>query len=62
MIDQGTKFTSKLVKLITKRYQIKHRTSTPYHPQANGQVESINKIIGRNSTKHCAYSREGLGK
>eukprot|EP00253_Pinus_taeda_P021947 PITA_21947 len=36
--DQGTQFTSKLVKDITEKYQIKHRRSTPYHPQANGQV------------------------
>ena len=30
--DQGTLFTSKLVKDITEKYQIKHRRSTPYHP------------------------------
>jgi len=30
--DQGTQFTSKLVKDITEKYQIKHRRSTPYHP------------------------------
>eukprot|EP00253_Pinus_taeda_P026994 PITA_26994 len=42
--DQGTQFTSKLVKDIIDKYQIKHRRSTPYHPQANGQVESTNKI------------------
>lgn len=30
--EQGTHFTSKLVKAPTKQYQIKHRKSTPYHP------------------------------
>lgn len=34
--DQGTQFMSKLVKSITQQYQIRHHTSTPYHPQANG--------------------------
>ena len=38
VIDQGTQFTSKLIKDITEKYQIKHKRSTPYHPQANGQV------------------------
>ena len=28
-----------------EEYKIKHRKSTPYHPQANGQVESTNKVI-----------------
>jgi transposase InsO family protein len=49
--DQGTQFTSNLVKVVTKQYQIKHMKSTPYHPQANGQVESTNKIIESILTK-----------
>ena len=28
-----------------EEYTIKHRKSTPFHPQANGQVESTNKLI-----------------
>jgi transposase InsO family protein len=43
--DQGTLFTSNLVKDITEQYKIKHRKSSPYHPQENGQVESTNKAI-----------------
>ena len=34
--DQGTQFMSKLVKSITQQYHIRHRTSYPYHAQANG--------------------------
>jgi len=34
--DQGTQFTSNLVKDIREKYQIKNKKSTPYHPQANG--------------------------
>ena len=34
--DQGTQFTSKLMKELTEKYGIKHCKSSPYHPQANG--------------------------
>jgi hypothetical protein len=43
--DQGSQFTSKMVERLVEDYKIKHRKSTPYHPQANGQVESTNKVI-----------------
>jgi hypothetical protein len=33
-IDQGTQITSKMIKEITKKYGIKHRKYSPYHPQA----------------------------
>jgi transposase InsO family protein len=49
--DQGTQFTSNLVKALTEQYKIKHRKSSPYHPQANGQVESTNKVIEAILTK-----------
>ena len=34
--NQGAQFTSKLVRGIVEKYKIKHRKSSPYHPQANG--------------------------
>jgi transposase InsO family protein len=43
--DQGTQFTSKMMKELTEKYGIKHHKSSPYHPQANGQVESTNKFL-----------------
>jgi transposase InsO family protein len=43
--DQGTQFTSKMMRELTKKYGIKHCKSSPYHPQANGQVEYINKFL-----------------
>jgi len=49
--DQGTQFTSNLVQKIMEEYKIKHRRSTPYHPQANGQVEYTNKVIEAILTK-----------
>lgn len=32
-------------------YKIKHRKSTPYHPQENRQVEYTNKVIDAILTK-----------
>eukprot|EP00253_Pinus_taeda_P035396 PITA_35396 len=43
--DQGVQFTSKLVEKLMEEYKVKHKKSTPYHPQANGQVECTNKVI-----------------
>ena len=36
---KGNQFTSNLVKALTEQYKIKHRKTSPYHPQANGKVE-----------------------
>jgi len=49
--DQGTQFTSKLMKELTKKYGIKHCKSSPYQPQVNGQVESTNKVLEAILTK-----------
>ena len=49
--DQGTQFTSKLMKEITTKYGIRHCKSSPYHPQDNGQVESTNKVLEAILTK-----------
>jgi transposase InsO family protein len=34
--DQGTQFTSKMMKELTEKYGIKHCKSSPYHPHTNG--------------------------
>eukprot|EP00253_Pinus_taeda_P004209 PITA_04209 len=49
--DQGSQFTSNLVEKLMEEYKIKNRISTPYHPQANGQVESTNKVLESIITK-----------
>jgi transposase InsO family protein len=43
--DQGTQFTSKLMRELTEKYGIKHYKYSPYHSQANGQVEPTNKVL-----------------
>jgi hypothetical protein len=56
--DQGAQFTSKLVQDIADKYKIKHQKSTPYHPQANGQVESTNKTLESIMTKTVQMHRK----
>ena len=34
-----------------QKYHIQHRVTSPYHPQANGQVESTNKVVESIVTK-----------
>jgi len=34
-----------MVERLVEDFKIKHRKSTPYHSQADGQVESTNKVI-----------------
>jgi transposase InsO family protein len=49
--DQGAQFTSKLMKELIDKYGIKHCKSSPYHPQANGKVESTDKVLEAILTK-----------
>ena len=44
-----------------QKYHIKHKMTTPYHPQANGQVESTNKVIEAILTKTMNGEVEGTG-
>ena len=36
---------------LLQKYHIQHRITSPYHPRANGQVESANKVIEAINTK-----------
>ena len=56
--DQGSQFTSPLVEELLAHHKIKHRTSTPYHPQANGQVEVTNRALEGILTKVVSSSRK----
>ncbi|XP_059070389.1 uncharacterized protein LOC131860053 [Cryptomeria japonica] len=51
---QGPQFTSELIAALVKEYEIRHRKSTPYHPQANGQVEVTNRELENILTKVVA--------
>ena len=56
--NQGAQFTSTLVIALVNEYNISHRKSTPYHPQAIGQVEVANKEIEAILTKIVAIHRK----
>ena len=56
--DQGIQFTSNLIEDLLTHHRIKHRTSTPYHPQANGQVEVTNRALEGILTKVVSSSRK----
>ncbi|BFG30469.1 hypothetical protein CerSpe_167430 [Prunus speciosa] len=56
--DNGTPFVNKQVSSTLSGYGIKHRRSTPYYPQGNGQAEATNKTILRILSK-MVYEYEG---
>lgn len=58
LLDQGPKFTSILITTLVNKYNIEHRKSTPYHPQANGQVEVTNREMKAILTKTIALHRK----
>ncbi|KAK8708680.1 hypothetical protein V6N13_059718 [Hibiscus sabdariffa] len=43
--DEGTHFDNKLIAKALQRYGIRHKISTTYHPQTNGQAEVSNREI-----------------
>jgi transposase InsO family protein len=43
--DRGVEFNNQLIRILTETYNIKHITTTAYHPQGNGQVERMNRTI-----------------
>eukprot|EP00253_Pinus_taeda_P005151 PITA_05151 len=48
----------KVAEFLSKNYKIKHRTSTPHHPQANGEVEVTNKEMECILTKVISSNRK----
>jgi hypothetical protein len=45
--DNGMPFVNKDVRELLEHYQVKHRRSTPYYPQGNGQAEATNRMLLR---------------
>jgi hypothetical protein len=51
VVDQGVHFINDIIKHLTKYFLLKHLNFSTYYRQGNGQVESINKVIGGLITK-----------
>jgi len=45
--DGGLHFTKFKFRSFFRRYGVQNRITTPYHPQANGQVELCNRQINK---------------
>jgi hypothetical protein len=43
--DHGSHFRNFMMSELTEKLGLRHENSTPYYPQANDQVEAINKIL-----------------
>jgi hypothetical protein len=56
--DEGTHFLNKLMENLLKKYNVKHKIATPYHPQTSGQVEVSNRQIKKILEKTVSASRK----
>ena len=52
LTDNGMNLVSEDIERYLQTAMIKHRTTTPYHPQTNGKVERFNGILGGMLTKY----------
>ena len=43
--DGRSHFNNRWLDNVLDKYEVKHRVTSPYHPQANGQTESANREI-----------------
>ena len=49
--DQGLHFLNETIEFLLEKFMVVHKKLAPYHPQANGQAKSTNKILGAVLTK-----------
>ncbi|XP_057418803.1 uncharacterized protein LOC130713012 [Lotus japonicus] len=55
--DGGTHFCRRAFEALLEKYEVKHKVSTPYHPQTSGQVEISNRELKRILEKVVDSSR-----
>src|SRR5947199_4127707 len=56
--DRGTHFRNKLVDGLCEKFEIKHKLSSPYHPQTNGLVERFNRTLCESLAKVSGKENE----
>jgi hypothetical protein len=54
----GSQFTSHRITATLENYHIKNRVTSLYQPQANGQVESTNKVLEAILTKNVSTNQQ----
>ena len=57
--NNGTPFVNSDVRKMLKFYQAKHRRSSPYYPQGNGQAKATNKAFIKIISKMSQEYTEG---
>jgi len=55
--DGGKHFCNNLLENVLKKYNIRHKVATPYHPQTSGQVEVSNRQLKQILEKTVASNR-----
>ena len=60
--DRGPQFASHVFKGITTSLQIKHKMSTAFHPQTDGQMECYNAELEAYLQIFCAYEPNSWNK
>ena len=43
--DNGTQFTSRIFSLVQRITNVRHKFTTPYHPQCNGMIERFHRFL-----------------
>jgi transposase InsO family protein len=56
--DRGSSFLAEAVKYYEKIQKIRHKCTTPYHPQTNGMVERMHATLGAMLTKLSDGNKE----
>ena len=56
--DRGSAFASKFWQALTAQLGVKHKLSTAYHPQTDGQTEQINQIIEQYLRYYINYPQD----
>jgi transposase InsO family protein len=56
--DRGSLFTSQFWTALSKLLGVKHRLSTSFHPQTDGQTERLNQVIEQYLRIFCNYQQD----
>ncbi|XP_024013196.1 uncharacterized protein LOC112087517 [Eutrema salsugineum] len=60
--DGGSYFLNKTLERLLKKYGVKHKIASPYHPQTSGQVEVSNKHVKAILERTVSSSRKDWSK